>query len=100
MVRLLLEDVTLLKDKEVTLAVRFKGGATRTLTQPRPLSAPELRQTPRQLVQEIDRLLQDHSDGQVACGLNQRGFTSGTGQAFTRRIVTKIRRAYNLKTRY
>jgi hypothetical protein len=32
MVRLLLEDVTLLKGQELTLHVRFKGGATRTLT--------------------------------------------------------------------
>jgi hypothetical protein len=100
MVRLLLEDVTLLKDKELTLQVRFKGGVTRTLTQPKALSAPELRQTPSQLVQEIDRLLQEHSDGQVALELNRRGLISGTGQAFTRLIVAKIRRAYKLKTRY
>jgi hypothetical protein len=98
MLRLLLEDITLLKDKELTLHVRFKGGATRTLTQAKSLSAPMLRQTSRHIVQEIDRLLQDHSDGQVASELNHRGLTSGTGQAFTRRIVAKISRTYNLKT--
>jgi DNA invertase Pin-like site-specific DNA recombinase len=98
MLRLLLEDITLLKDKELMLHIRFKGGATRTLTQAKSLSAPKLRQTSRHIVQEIDRLLQNHSDGQVASELNHRGLTSGTGQAFTRRIVAKIRRTYNLKT--
>jgi len=47
MVRLLLEDVTLLKGQELTLHVRFKGGATRTLTQPKALAVPELRQNQR-----------------------------------------------------
>ena len=37
MVRLLLEDVTLVKDTQITVHVRFKGGATKTLTVPLPL---------------------------------------------------------------
>src|ERR1022692_2558407 len=36
MARLLLEDVTLTKTKDITLGVRFKGGATTVLTIPRP----------------------------------------------------------------
>src|ERR1035438_10838325 len=36
MARLLLEDVTLTKKKDITLGVRFKGGATTVLTIPRP----------------------------------------------------------------
>ncbi len=34
MVRLLLEDVTLRKDEIITAQVRFKGGATQTITLP------------------------------------------------------------------
>ncbi|MEE8307529.1 MAG: recombinase family protein, partial [Gammaproteobacteria bacterium] len=37
MVRLLIEDVTLIKAKKITAHIRFKGGATRTLVVPRPL---------------------------------------------------------------
>jgi hypothetical protein len=39
MVRLLIEDVTLSKREQITVAVRFKGGATRTLTLPPPQPA-------------------------------------------------------------
>ena len=46
MVRLLIEDVTLIKERQITLHVRFRGGATQSLTLPRPLSAWELRMTP------------------------------------------------------
>jgi hypothetical protein len=43
MVRLLLEDVTLLRHDLITAHIRFKGGATRSLTLPLPLAAPQLR---------------------------------------------------------
>jgi hypothetical protein len=39
MIGLLIEDVTLIKQREITAAVRFRGGATTTLTLPRPLTA-------------------------------------------------------------
>jgi hypothetical protein len=39
LVRLLLEDVTLIKTEEITAHVRFKGGITKTLTLPRPLNS-------------------------------------------------------------
>ncbi len=37
---------------------------------------------------------------QVACRLNAMGMRSGSGKAFTRRIVLKIRLHYSLKSRY
>jgi len=45
--RLLLEDVTLIKADEITVHVRFKGGATHSLRVPLPLSAGKMRQTPK-----------------------------------------------------
>jgi hypothetical protein len=39
MLGLLIEDVTLIKQRQIILAVRFRGGATTTLTLPRPLTA-------------------------------------------------------------
>src|SRR6266404_1188916 len=57
MARLLIADVTLLKSSEVRAQLRFKGGATRTLTLPLPKSSWMLRQTPETVVTEINRLL-------------------------------------------
>jgi DNA invertase Pin-like site-specific DNA recombinase len=59
MVRLLLEDVTLIRDKEITVHVRFKGGATRTLRLQLPLNAWKLRMTSSEVVAEVDRLLDE-----------------------------------------
>lgn len=100
MVRLLIEDVTLLRDETITAHVRYKGGKTESLSLPLPLSAWQLRQTSARVVQEVDQLLDQHTEGEIATLLNRRGFTSGEGRAFHRMIVKKIRRKYNLKTRY
>jgi recombinase-like zinc beta ribbon protein len=100
MVRLLLEDITLLRHDHITAHIRFKGGATRTLTLPLPLPAPQLRQTRPEVVQEIDRLLDQHTDGEVAAILNQRGFQPGVASAFDSRIVAKLRRNYGLPDRF
>jgi DNA invertase Pin-like site-specific DNA recombinase len=100
MVRLLIEDVTLVKADRVTAHVRFKGGATRTLALPLPLTAAEIRKTDPEVVCRIDHLLDTRTEGHVARELNQRGYRSGTGSPFTLRIVWKIRRTYQLKSRY
>ncbi len=59
-----------------------------------------MRQTPQQIVAKIDRLLDSHTDGQIAELLNERGHNSGEGKPFNRIMVKKIRRKYNLKSRY
>jgi DNA invertase Pin-like site-specific DNA recombinase/DNA-binding transcriptional regulator YiaG len=100
MVRLLLEDVTLSKGKQLTAHVRFKGGATRTLLLPLPPPAWETWQTNPEVVAEIDQLLEQHTEGQIAALLNAQGRQSGKGQRFTRRIIKGLRRAYGLKSRY
>ena len=100
MVRLLLEDVTLVKRDAITAHVRFKGGATHTLSLPLPPNGWQKRQTPRQIVSRIDRLLDSHTAGQIASILNDRGYTSGQGKLFNPIIVQKIRRKYHLRSRY
>jgi len=97
MARLLLEDVTLQKAEDVTLQIRFKGGATRTLSVPPPRRG---RATSPEVVATIDRLFEEYTAGEIAALLNERGMTSGTGQPFQRNIVTKIRDEYGLKDRY
>jgi hypothetical protein len=100
MARLLIADVTLLKDTDIRAQVRFNGGATQTLHLPLPKPAWMLRQTPAAVVNEIDRLLQNHTDGEVAVILNEKNYLSGEGKPFHRLIVRKIRIAYSLDSRY
>jgi DNA invertase Pin-like site-specific DNA recombinase/transposase InsO family protein len=100
MVRLLIEDVTLSKKKNITVQIRFKGGASQTLTLPIPLSAWQARKTKDAVVKEVDRLLDSYPDDQVAEILNKQGFKSGNGHDFTRRHIMRIRMVYGLKSRY
>jgi Recombinase zinc beta ribbon domain/Recombinase len=100
MTRLLIEDVTLSKGTEILLQVRFKGGANRELRLPLPLQAWKLRQTDEAVVAQIDALLEQHTEGEIAVILNERGYASGSGKVFHTRIISKLRRAYGLKTHY
>ena len=100
MVRLLIEDVTLLKREQILVHVRFKGGAIKSLSLPLPVGAPVLRKTPAAVVQEIDRLLDHHTEAQVATILNDQGLRSATGQAFTPMTIIKLRGRYGLRTHF
>ena len=82
------------------LQVRFKGGATRTLTLPPPQPAWATWQTSPEVVAEVDRLLNDHTDAQIAALLNERGWHSGKGRAFTKRMIFQIRCQYRLRSRF
>jgi DNA invertase Pin-like site-specific DNA recombinase len=100
LVRLLLEDVTLIRSDEVTAHVRFKGGITQTMTVPLPLNAWQLRITSPAVITEIDRLLDHNTNLQIASLLNDRGLRSGEGKSFTAQIVARIRRRSGLTSRY
>ena len=94
MVRLLLEDVTLLQHQEViTAQVRFKGGATETVT----VAVSRGRRHPPQLLALIDQLLEDYTDSGVAEQLNQRGWRTFKGKPFDGRRVLSLRRDHQLK---
>jgi DNA invertase Pin-like site-specific DNA recombinase len=100
MVRLLVEDVTLSrKDKFVEAHVRFKAGQTTTIAVTIGPSAWELRRTPPELVAEVDRLLEDHTEASVAQALNEKGRLSGTGQVFNAGMVRHIRINHELRPR-
>jgi DNA invertase Pin-like site-specific DNA recombinase len=91
MVRLLIEDVTLLKTDEIHLHIRFRGGHTTSLVTPIPPTAWKARQTNPATLALLDRLLDDHTDDVVADRLNQTGHRSGTGMPFTGQIVLGLR---------
>ena len=100
MIRLLLEDITLLRGEQITLHLRFKGGATKTLTLPLPRNSWQQRQTSPDVVKEIDKLLDHCTYPQIAAILNERGLSSGEGKAFTSRFIARIQRSYSLMPRY
>jgi hypothetical protein len=56
--------------------------------------------TPAEIISEVDRLTNDYTDKKIAEILNQRGALSGCGQRFNSRIVARLRREYQLKSRY
>ena len=99
MARLLLEDVTLRREQEVIVQVRFKGGATRELRLPLPKPSWALRRTNSEVVAAIDQLLGDHTTTEVAQLLNQREWRSGWGCLFTQRMVIRLAKDYHLATR-
>jgi DNA invertase Pin-like site-specific DNA recombinase/ribosome-associated translation inhibitor RaiA len=98
--RLLIEDVTLLRSDQLTAHVRFRGGATRTLQLPLPGRAWQLRETKPEVVAAIDELLNQHTDGEIAAQLNERGLRSGLGLRFHSHIIGDVRRSYRLGTRF
>jgi len=95
MVRWLLEDVTVLRQEDVITAhVRFKGGATQTITVPvgrGRCSSPEL-------IALIDQLLETYTDAEMAEQLNERGWRTYEGKPFSAARVVSLRRYHQLKT--
>jgi len=100
MIRLLLDDVTLIKEDEIIIHVRFKGGATKTLKIPLPPKGWQHAVTDSEVVKQIDELLENHGLIEIAEILNKRGHKSGTGRPFDDKLVGGIRANYALKTRY
>jgi DNA invertase Pin-like site-specific DNA recombinase len=98
MVRLIVEDVTLIKREQVTAHVRFRGGATTTLTLPIPLGYFRNRKTRPDVVKQLDELLQHHTDSEAARILNKRGVRSGSDIPMTTVRVALIRTTYGLKS--
>lgn len=100
LLRLVIEDVTLLKDEQLHIHLRFRGGRTRTLRLARPQCSWELRQTDAAVIEEIDRLLDQCIPREVAEQLNAQGLHSGWGRPFHARMVERLRRDYGLESRY
>jgi DNA invertase Pin-like site-specific DNA recombinase len=100
MLRLIIEDVTLIKAKDIVMHVRFRGGATRTLSIPKPLPAWKLRQIDSDVVSEIDKLIDEHTDAEIATILRERGVRTYLGTVPHRLMIRRIRIEYGLKSRF
>ena len=100
MIRFLIEDVTMTRGEDITLHVRFKGGATKTLKLPLPLKGWQYNVTDPKIVEIVDELLTDHTYSEIATILDNRGYKSGQGHQIDRRTVLGTTHKYKLKTRY
>lgn len=98
MLALLIDDVTLIKHHQLTVAVRFRGGATTTLTLPRPLTAQQLRVTHEDVRRQIDTLLDEYTDAQVANVLNERGLRTGAGDSFGPDSIRWVRFSHKIES--
>ncbi|RZB31442.1 MAG: hypothetical protein AEth_00680 [Candidatus Argoarchaeum ethanivorans] len=99
-IRLLVEDVTLIKNDQIIANVRFKGGAQKNLTIPLPPKGWQHALTEPKVVELVDELLNNYKYAEIATILNKGGHKSGSGLPFDRKLVGAIRRNYDLKTRY
>jgi DNA invertase Pin-like site-specific DNA recombinase len=100
MARLILEDVALNRDQTlISVQVRFKGGAAKSLSLPMPPNAWQLRKTKAEIVAEIDRLLERCTDSEIAAELNKKGWRSSANQPFSAWIIYHLRKSHKLISR-
>jgi len=99
MLRLLIEDVTLTKGDALHVDIRFSGGATHSLDLPLPKSCVELRTTDAEVVEEIDRLIDTYTDGEIADVLNERGVRTVVSTPWTAARIGRLRTIYRLDDR-
>ena len=98
--RLLIEDVTLINGETIQVHVRLRGGVTRTLTVAKPMPIAQIRKTKPELVAEIDGLLDHYCDREVAEVLNRQGRRTWQGESFNLKKIAHIRQAFSLRSRY
>ena len=98
--RLLVEDVTLIKAEKITAHVRLTGGSARTLVLDRSKPIAQIRKFKPELVAEIDELLEHHCDREIADMLNERGRRTWEGKPFNLKKIAFIRFAYELASRF
>jgi DNA invertase Pin-like site-specific DNA recombinase len=99
-VRLLIEDVTLINGETIQVYVHLRGGATRSLNLVKPLPIAQIRKTKPEVLGEIDALLDQYCDREVAEVLNQKGRRTWQDELFNLKKIAHIRRAFDLKCRY
>jgi hypothetical protein len=98
--RLLVEDVTLINGERIQVHVRLRGGATRILTLAKPLPIAQIRKTKPEVVAEIDALLDHYCDREIAEILNQRGRRTWQDEPFNLKKIAHVRQAFHLQCRY
>src|SRR5215472_4424231 len=88
----LFEEVTVHKAEQMVAHLRFKGGATQTLTVALPPPFAQSRLTAPETLAAIDRFLDEYTDAEIAEHLNQEGYRTFDGLRFHSMHVYQLRR--------
>jgi hypothetical protein len=99
-VRFLIEDVTVHKTDQIVAHIRFKGGATQTISVALPPPFAQSRLTAPETLAAMDRLLEEYTDAEVAEQLNQQGYRTFDGLLFQSMHVSQLRRHHHIPDRY
>jgi DNA invertase Pin-like site-specific DNA recombinase len=99
-VRLVIEDVTVHKSHQIVAHIRFKGGATQTITLALPPPFAQSRLTAPETLAAIDALLEEYTDAEVAEQLHQQGYRTFDGLLFQSMHVYQLRRHHGIPDRY
>jgi excisionase family DNA binding protein len=91
MVRLLLEDVTLIRQDGIVAKVRFKGGATMELRIPTLLTRHEWLRTPERTLARIQELSKEMTADAMIPILTAEGLLSAHGRPLTRTSIHGLR---------
>lgn len=98
MLRLLIEDVTLVKSDKIQIHIRWKAGAVTSIELPLPLPLPDQIRTPPEIVELVRTMATEKTDAQIAQALNTRCLRTGRKNAFSRLIVRHIRHSYGISS--
>jgi len=98
--RLMIKDVTIIKNEKITLKIRWQGGAHTIMEIPIPLPAPLERSTPKEAIDRIRELSKTLTAKQVVEHLNREGYITGTRQPFDVNRLHQITAAYGIKNYY
>jgi DNA invertase Pin-like site-specific DNA recombinase len=98
-VRLLIKDVMLTKlETTIRVDVRWQTQACSTLEVARPKRSYVIRRTAPEVIERLGQLVHDHTDIETAKCLNDEGYRSGQGGAFTPKKVKWLRHAYGIRS--
>ena len=98
MVRLLIEDVTIIKADAVILKVRFRGGATKEISVPVYPSGRQ--QADISLVERLREMGKSMTVGGIVARLNGEGIKPLSGESWTRAKVNRLRHIYHIPGPY
>jgi len=99
MLRLLLDDITVERDadRQVTLHVRWSGGACEDLCVKLPLKIADRLRYPRERIEQVRRLATKYRDEKIAEILNREGQRTPHGKPFTADAIRWIRHKHRIE---
>jgi DNA invertase Pin-like site-specific DNA recombinase len=99
MLRLVIKDITvekLAQQRQLSVHIRWHGGASTDLSVPLPPNAADLFRYPSAVVDRVRELAHNLPDAQIAEQLNREGHVSAKGKPYTVSIIRWVRWRYQI----